>query len=261
MSTAHFEEIGIDERRSSILEMLRSEGKVKVTDLSRAFSISEVTIRNDLSELEQAGMLTRVHGGAVGTQKAYFNMSLNDRMIVNQDEKLRIAKAVKLMINEGDTLMLDSGTTTYFVAREIADIKNLTIVTNSLQVAQELSYQSNINVILLGGSLDPRYQYTYGDDALNQLKKYKADKMITAVDGVSAKSGLTTYHYLEAEVSRQMSTRANRTIAVADYTKIAREGFAHINAITSIDTLVTNKEADKEEIKAISSLDIEVLQV
>ncbi len=261
MGAAHFEEIGIDDRRSSILEMLRSKGKVKVTDLSRLFNISEVTIRNDLSELERDGMLTRVHGGAVGTRKAYCNMSLNDRMVVNREEKLRIAKAVKLMISEGDTLMLDSGTTTYYVAREIAHIKNLTIVTNSLQVAQELSYQSNINVILLGGSLDPRYQFTFGDDALNQLKKYKADKMIIAVDGVSVSSGLTTYHYLEAEVSRQMSTRANRTIAVADYSKIAREGFAHIGAITSIDTLVTNKEADKEEIGAISNLGIEVLQV
>lgn len=114
---------------------------------------------------------------------------------------------------------------------------------------------------MLRGSLDPRYQYTYGDDALNQLKKYKADKMIIAVDGVSAKSGLTTYHYLESEVSRQMITRSNRTIAVADYTKIAREGFAHINVITSIDTLVTNKKADKEELNLISDMGIEVVQV
>lgn len=261
MEQANIDEIGIDDRRNCILEMLKENGKVKVNDLSRIFNISEVTIRNDLSELEEEGMLTRVHGGAVGTRKAYCNMSLNGRMNVNRDEKQQIAKAVKSMINDGDTLMLDSGTTTYFVAREMTDIKNLTIVTNSLQVAQELSYQSNINVILLGGSLDPRYQFTYGDDAQGQLQKYRADKMIIAVDGVSAESGLTTYHYLEAEVSRQMITRANRTIVVADHTKIAREGFAHIDSIKSIDTLVTNKKADKEELKAISNLGIEVIKV
>ena len=261
MEQAKIDEIGIDDRRSSILEMLEEHGKVKVTDLSRTFNISEVTIRNDLSELETQGLLTRVHGGAVGTRKAYYNMSLNGRMNVNHDEKLQIAKAVKNMIEDGDTLMLDSGTTTYFVARELTDINNLTIVTNSLSVAQELSYQSNINVILLGGSLDPRYQFTYGDDALQQLQKYRADKMIIAVDGVSAGSGLTTYHYLEAEVSRQMITRANRTIVVADYTKIAREGFAHIDEISSIDTLVTNKKADKEELHTISNMGIEVIKV
>lgn len=261
MNKSISEEIGIDERRSSILEMLRQQGKVKVVDISRFFNISEVTIRNDLSLLEQEGMLQRVHGGAVSTQKAYCNMSLNDRMNINRDEKQAIAKAVKEMISDGDTLMLDSGTTTYFVARELSQIKNLTIVTNSLQIAQELGYQSNINVILLGGSLDPRYQFTYGDDAINQLKKYKADKMIIAVDGVSAKSGLTTYHYLEAEISRQMTARANTTIAVADYTKVAREGFAHINDIDCIDTLVTNKTADKDEVKTISDLGIEVIKV
>lgn len=261
MSEAHIEEIGIDERRNTILEMLKENGKVKVTELSRTFGISEVTIRNDLSELEAEGMLTRVHGGAVGTRKAYCNMSLNDRMNVNRDEKIEIAKEVKTLIEDGDTLMLDSGTTTYFVARELTDIKNLTIVTNSLAVAQELSYQNNINVILLGGSLDPRYQFTYGDDAQCQLKKYKADKMIIAVDGVSAGSGLTTYHYLEVEVSRQMIQRANQTIVVADYNKIAREGFAYIDAITSIDTLVTNKKADKEELSRISEQGIEVIKV
>ena len=86
------EEIGIDERRSSILEMLRQQGKVKVVDISRFFNISEVTIRNDLSLLEQEGMLQRVHGGAVSTQKAYCNMSLNDRMNINRDEKQAITK-------------------------------------------------------------------------------------------------------------------------------------------------------------------------
>lgn len=261
MEHANIDEIGIDDRRTSILEMLKQKGKVKVNDLSRIFNISEVTIRNDLSELEQEGMLTRVHGGAVSTRKAYCNMSLNDRKNVNRDEKIQIAKAVRKLVEDGDTLMLDSGTTTHFVAKELTNVKNLTIVTNSLQIAEELSYQSNINVILLGGSLDPRYQFTYGDDAQIQLKKYRADKMIIAVDGVSADSGLTTYHYLEAEVCRQMIKRANQTIVVADYSKIAREGFAHIDSITSIHTLVTNKKADKEELKKMIDIGIEVIKV
>lgn len=261
MNKGNPEDIGIDERRTSILEMLKNDSKVKVFDLSQIFNISEVTIRNDLTTLEMAGLLQRIHGGAISTSKAYYNMSLNDRMITNKQEKRQIAKAVAAMISEGDTLMLDSGTTTYFVSKEIVDIKNLTIVTNSLQIARELSYQNNINVILLGGSLDPQYQFTYGDDAINQLKKYRADKMIIATDGVSATNGLSTYHYLEAEVSRQMIKRANRTIVVADYTKIGREGFAHIDDISSINTLVTNNNADKEEIRLLIEENVEVIQV
>ncbi len=252
MLSINNEEIGVDDRRKSILEMLKNDGKVKVVELSKLFNISDVTIRNDLSELEQAGMLQRIHGGAISTQKTYYNMSLNDRMNINKEEKRQIAKVVASMVSEGDTLMLDSGTTTSIVAKELAQIKGLTIVTNALQVAQELSYQNNINVILLGGNLDARYQFTYGADAINQLSKYKADKMIIATDGVSAKEGLTTYHYLEAEVSRHMIKRANKIIAVADYSKIGREGFTYIGPIDSIDTLVTNKNADNaDELESI----------
>lgn len=262
MSIINTEDIGIDERKKSILEMLKNNGKVKVTDLSRVFNISEVTIRNDLTDLEKSGMLQRVHGGAISTKKAYYNMSSNDRMNINREEKIRIAKKVASLISESDTLMMDSGSTTFYVARELANIKNLTIVTNSLQVAQEISYhQNNTNVILLGGNLDAAHQFTYGDDAINQLKKYKADKMIGAVDGICDESGLSTYHYLEAEVSKQMIRRANRTIVAADYSKIAKEGFAHIDSIDSIDTLVTNKKANDEDIKSLINKNIEVIQV
>jgi len=251
-------ELDIEARRKKILEILMQEGKVKVVDLSKLFGISEVTIRNDLSELESAGMLERIHGGAISTHKAYYNMSLHDRMKTNETEKREIAAAVSTLISDGDTLMVNSGTTTLFAIQELKNVKNMTIVTNSIPIAQEAGYYSNAHVIMLGGNINPQYQFSYGDDAINQLKKYKADMLILAVDGISSEEGITTYHHLEAEINRQMIARVNKTIVVADYTKIGRISFAHIDSIGSIDILVTNRKASPEEIRKIEKKGIEV---
>ena len=257
MPEIKIEELNIEERRKRIIEMLNREGRVKVVDLSKLFNISEVTIRNDLSELENLGILERVHGGAINTNKAYYNMSLHDRMKTNEVEKRNIAIAVASMIADGDTIMINSGTTTLFVVQELKNVKNLTIVTNSLSIAQEVGYCNNIHVILLGGNLNPQYQFTYGDDTINQLKKYKADKLILAADGVSFEEGVTTYHHLEAEVNRQMIARVNKTIVVLDYTKIGRASFAHIDSLDNIDVLVTNQNANHNQIELIKEKGIE----
>ncbi|RCX19979.1 DeoR family transcriptional regulator [Anaerobacterium chartisolvens] len=251
-------DMSVDDRRKKILELLNREGKVKVVDLSRLFGISEVTIRNDLSELENTGVLERVHGGAVSTGKAYYNMSFHDRMKTNEDEKRKIAIEVASLISDGDTVMINSGTTTLFTVQELKGLKNLTIVTNSLSVAEEIGHFSNIHVILLGGNFNPQYQFTYGDDTINQLKRYKADKLILAADGVSVEEGITTYHHLEVEVNRQMIARVNKTIVVVDYTKIGRAGFARIDSLDSIDLLVSNQNSNQNEIALIREKGIEI---
>jgi DeoR/GlpR family transcriptional regulator of sugar metabolism len=252
------DELDIESRREKILELLMQEGKVRVVDLSKLFGISEVTIRNDLSELESAGLLERIHGGAISTHKAYYNMSLHDRMKTNEAEKREIAAAVSMLISDGDAIMVNSGTTTLFAVQELKNIKNLTIVTNSAPIAQEAGYYGNAHVIMLGGNFNPQYQFTYGDDAINQLKKYKADKLILAADGINSEEGVTTYHHLEAEINRQMIARVNKTIVVADYTKIGRVSFAHIDSIGSIDFLITNRKASLEEVRKIEKKGIEV---
>ena len=259
MDTFNSVEMGLDKRRDQILDILKDRGKVKVSELSSIFGISEVTIRNDLTELENEGLLKRMRGGAVSTQKAYFNMSLNDRMDMQKEQKKLIAKKVASFVNEGDTLMLLSGTTTYYVSKELMDIKNITIITNSLTVAHELSFCKYINVILLGGNIDAQYQFTYGDDAVSQLQKYRADMMIASVDGISADKGITTYHYLESEVTKQMMQRSNRVLVAADYTKIGREGFAYIDSAENIDVLVTDGRVDNEELTKLTSI-MEVVQ-
>ena len=259
MAEDRMEDLNIEDRRKSILDMLNREGKVKVIDLSRFFGISEVTARNDLDELEKKGLLERVHGGAVSTYRSYYNMTFMDRLSTNQEEKRKIAIEAASMIADGDTIILGSGTTPLYVAREIKEIKNLIIVTNSLSVAQEVGYNRNIdNVILLGGNINLQYQFTFGDDTINQLKKYKADKLILSSDGISSEFGVTTYHHLEAEMNRQMIERVSKTIIVADHTKIGRASFSHIEAVDKIDCLITNQIANKDEIEAFKEKGIEV---
>lgn len=251
-------ELDVDQRREKILELVSIRNKVKVSELSRIFGTSEVTIRNDLSELEAAGLLERVHGGAVSTYRTYYNMTFNDRMKTNADEKRRIAASVAAQVTDGDTLLMSSGTTTLYLARELKNARNVTVVTNSLAIAQEMGLLRDILVIMLGGNLNAQYLFTYGDDTLNQLRQYKADRLFLSVDGVSPEDGITTYHHLEAEVNRQMIARAKRTIIVADHTKIGRTGFAHIGSVDSIDCLVTSNLADSEVLQAIRERGVEV---
>ncbi|WP_020618973.1 DeoR/GlpR family DNA-binding transcription regulator [Paenibacillus daejeonensis] len=249
----------LEERRKTILSLLNEEGKVKVVELSKRFAISEVTIRGDLDALEQEGLLERVHGGAISNYKSYYAMNFNDRMEANQEEKRRIAMEAAAMINDGDTLILGSGTTPLYVVRELKEQRNLILLTNSLSVVQEASRNPNIKfVVLLGGNFNGEYQFTSGDDAISQLSKYKADKLILSSDGVSSEFGVTTYHHMEAELNRQMIARVNKTIVVADYTKIGRADFSHISDIDQIDCIISNHNANKEEIAAFEEAGIEV---
>lgn len=258
MTDSKKEEMDIDNRRKMILKLLGSEGKVKVVELSKLFGISEVTIRSDLSELEAEGLLERTHGGAISTNRFYSNMSLIDRMKTNEEEKRKIASACSSMISNGDTIMINSGTTTFFTVQELAHVKNLTIVTNSIAIASEAGNFNNMHVILLGGNFSPRYQFIYGDDAVSQLKRYKADKLILSADGVSGEEGITTYHHQEAEVNRQMMARVNKTIIVADYSKIGRSSFTFISPIENADIIITNQKSNQTELDLIREKGVEI---
>lgn len=252
-------EIDLDERRKHILHLLHSEGKVKVADLSKRFGLSEVTIRSDLDELEKEGLLQRVHGGAISSYKNYYSMNLRDRAEVNKEEKTRIAAEAASMIADRDTIIVGSGTTPLYVMRELKAHKQLNVITNSLSVAREAGLHRSINaVVLLGGNVNVEYEFTTGDDAIIQLSKYKADKLILSSDGVSARFGVTTYHHLEAELYRQMLARVDQTILVADFSKIGRANFSRIAGVEQTDCLISNPNANKDELEAIRETGVEV---
>lgn len=235
------ESLKLDARRKNILEILNRSGKVRVIELSQELGASEVTIRNDLSELEKSGYLERVPGGAVQTMKNYYNMDLQQRRMENAEAKQSIASLAASLVNDGDTLMINAGTTTYFTALDLKRFKNLKIITNSILVAVELASVPTFHVQLLGGLVNPQYSFTYGDGALLHLKRYKADKVILSMDGVCTEAGLTTYHSEETEVIRTMIERSRTIIVVADHTKLGHESFSHIAPLSAASYLVTNR--------------------
>ena len=247
-----------ENRRNKILEMISAEGKVKVADLSIYFATSSVTIRNDLTSLENAGLLERVHGGAVGTYKSYLSLSFNDRLNVNLNEKERIAETFSNLVIPGDTMIFNAGSTSLMCARKCFEKSGISIVTNSIVIAGETRMNHVERVILLGGMLDGEYQFTYGDDTINHVNKYMADKLIMSVDGISASGGITTHHHSEVESTKAMMQRASFVIVVADGSKIGRTGFASICPVSEIDLLITDCNAPEEYINELKKTGLEV---
>ena len=228
-------------RKQKILEILNEDGNVNVSFLSRKFSVSEVTIRKDLADMEFKGLLTRTHGGAVGSYKPYYSLSLNQRMATNQAAKRIIAEKISLRIENNDTLMLNSGTTTLLIFRALPLNLSLNIITNSVAIAFEGAGNPNYNIILIGGFVNEKYQFTYGDDAVKQLKNYHADKAILSVDGIDSDNGYSTYYDREAEIDRIMLVQSDIKIIAADFSKFHKTAFARIADINAADHIVTNK--------------------
>ena len=249
----------IEQRKAKILELLRTNGEVRVSELSRIFNISEVTVRFDLESLESQGLLTRVYGGAVSANKFYVDMDLHERYTTNAAEKKDLAERVAELVVDNDTLMLNAGTTITYILRAIKGRRNISIVTNSITNANEAAAYTGFNVILLGGSIDTKYQFTYGNDAIAQLSYYHASKAILSVDGVSSQAGLTLYYSNEVDIIRRMLTLADRTIVAADRHKIGRSTFAQIAPLDAVTTLVTNASANPDHLAAIREKGVEVI--
>ncbi len=254
-------EYNAEQRKEKILELLNESGKVRVADLSRLFHISEVTIRIDLADLESRGLLSRVHGGAVSSYKTYYNMNFNQRTSTNEAEKRAIAEYVANSVRDNDTVMMNAGTTTLFALRALNARQNISIVTNSVAIALEASDNANFNVVLLGGLVNTKYQFTYGDDALHQLSLYHADKLILSVDGIHAETGFSTYYNQEAEICRQMLRLSGSAIIAADYTKIGRTALTAIAPIDVAECLVTNKKANRDELNTIRESGLHIVTV
>ena len=252
--------ISTEERREQIIELVRENGKIKVAELSAKYGISEVSVRKDLEILEAEGHLSRVHGGAVGLNKLYVNMDLSERFRTNAVAKKRLADHIATLIEDNDTLMMNAGTTLTYVLRAIRDKKNISIVTNSVQNATEAALYSSFNVILLGGELDSKYQFTFGDDALRQLDNYHATKCILSVDGISASSGLTLYYSNEAALAKKMIECSSELIVAADSSKLGKNVFAKIADASKADVLVTTKSENTAELQALKKLGTKIFE-
>lgn len=251
-------------RRSMILQKLKSNSSVSVAELSSEFGVSEVTIRKDLNILYERNLVIRTHGGAIlGTNPVtdYEEMHINSKRLIHYREKKAIGRAAAALIKDGDTIMLDSGTTTIEIARNLHKFQRLTILTPAINVAVELLAYKRFNVILLGGNLRETSQSTVGPVSEAVLKMFFCDKLFIGVDSFNIESGLSTPNIEEANINQVMMSRAREVIAVFDSSKINKRALAHIAPIEKIGTIVTDDGMSMKVRSQIKSANVNLVVV
>lgn len=246
-----------EERRRQILDILNRDGRVLVVDLARQFRTSQVTIRKDLDVLQAHGRIHRSHGGALPTtESALDDPSLREKEKLHRKEKLQIATAAARMVQEGQVVILDSGTTTTAIARKLREFENLTIITNAVNIAAELS-GSSLEVILTG-TLRKNSFSLVGPVADDTLRRLNADILFLGVDGFDVQHGLTTPNLLEAKVNRTMMDVSRMVVVVCDSSKFGRRSLSAIAPPSTIQHLITDKSIRKSDLAAIKKAGISV---
>ncbi len=247
------------ERLSAILERLSESGSLSVTEIGADLRVSPATVRRDLLLLEQQRLLARTHGGAVA-QGVHYELPLRYKGARHQTEKLRIAREAASRVADGMAVGLTGGTTTTEVARALVD-RQLTIVTNALNIAAEVAIRPNLKLVVTGGVARPESYELVGPVAEASLAGLNLDLAILGVDGISPEAGLTTHHEVEAHTNRAMIDRARRVIVVADASKIGRVAFARICQADLVDELITDQGVDPAAVRAFGEAGVQVTAV
>ncbi len=251
-----------ENRKLAILEELATTRRVHVSDLSQRFDVSEVSIRRDLAELETRGLLRRVRGGAMCVPQTILEWSFNEKLLMHKDGKERIGRAAAALVQDGDVIIMDSGTTVVHVARHIpADILasgHLTVITSSLPIVRELGPWKGVHLILLGGIYVPVQEVVVGPQAIASLEGLHADKMFLGAGGLSLEVGATTATVLDAQVDRASAGASDQVIAVIDSSKIGRKGLAAVVPLTQIDILITDDAAPEYFVAQARELGVDV---
>lgn len=228
-----------EERKQQILAILQRMPAVRVTDLGRTLQVSVASVRRDLADLQQSGFLKRTHGGAISNRLAGFELSLADKRDRHQNEKAAIAAMAARLVEPGDTILLDSGSTTREIALELRHRRGLTVVTNALNIGWELS-SSDVDLVMTGGQLRRGILSQVGPLAERAIISLHVDKLFLAANGVDLEKGLTTPNLAEAQTKRVMVENAAEVILVADHTKFGRVTFGHICDFDRVHTVITD---------------------
>lgn len=233
------------ERRREITAMIRSRGSVQVVALSEMFSVSMQTIRKDLHYLEEHGVATRAYGGAISSDvvNAHVEPAIETKRISHTEAKARIGQMAAAMVKPGESIMLDSGTTTLEIARFLPDEDDITVVTNDFDILGILNQKRKIKIVMLGGELRRRNMAFYGAQTVAALNDLLLDKLFLGVDGFDIERGITTHHEPEAQLNRRMVETARQIIAVTDASKFDKVCLHRIIDVGGLNALVTDIEA------------------
>ncbi len=224
------------------------------------FQTSAVTIRRDLQELEKQGFLQRVHGGAISKPSLFTGLALSEKEKIRTEEKERIARYAAGLVQRGDVVLIDSGSTTLRLARHLKNQQELMVVTNSLHVASELSRSRN-KIILTGGEMEPDSLALLGPLADQTLHSVAVDKLFMGIDSIDFESGLTTPQFSEARTIHAMMKAAGNRILLADSSKFGRKSLAVVEKISALDKIITDSGLDEALIRKIEQAGVEVVVV
>lgn len=247
-----------EERRMRIVDYINQRKKATVQELSSHFAVSTATIRNDLRDLERTSQLVRTHGGALIKTQAAYEEEIDARNVEKREEKRRIGRAALELIRDGDSIVLDTGTTTYELARLLVERKNITVVTNDLRIALLLEQYDSVQVLVLGGMLRKHFHCTLGDPGASLLADLRVDKAFMGANSVSPHDGASTPDLHTAEIKKGMIAIAGQVVLLADSDKLNRRSFAKFASTAEIDMLVTDS-MDKNEIGEFEQVDIDVI--
>lgn len=252
-------------RRSLIVELVQRQQQVSVSELSRQFGVSAVSIRRDLDTLHEAGLLKRTHGGAHclgGPSNSFF---FDARLLKNVERKRAIGQAAAALVKPGEVILLDSGTTVLEIARCLPrpalESGSLTVVTRSLSIAAELRAQRTIRLIVLGGVYAPELDDFVGELVESALQDLHVDTLFIGVDGVVAGRGLTTDNLLEVGIYRALAKCASKVVVVADSSKIGANKMQTLLPLEAIHTLITDAGAPQDFMQQLKEIGIQVILV
>lgn len=251
----------ITQRHKYILEQLKKESYVKVSDLSEALDVSEVTIRKDLDHLESKKLLVRNHGSASAPSSLITDKHIDEKEKLNIDEKRKIAHAANDYLDNNDKIIIASGTTLLTFANQIDNHKHLTVITSSVKVSLTLCYHPNIEVVQLGGTMRKNSVSVIGHYAEHILKTLTCNKLFLGVDGIDLNYGLTTSNMSEAYINKRMIEAADEVVILTDSSKFGQRGFCKICDMSNIHHIITDSNAPMHMVEMIRELGIEVTLV
>lgn len=246
------------ERRSAIAEIVRASGAVSIRVLAEKVNASEVTVRRDLRSLEAAGLILRQHGGAMSVQEQLSEPTYAEKRHTASEEKAAIARRAATFVHDGDAIVVGAGTTTMALAQQLRDRSELTVMTNSLLVAQSFADSPRIEVILTGGMLRGSIFAMVGTAAEEALAGLRADLTFLSGNGLSAENGLSTPNQMVASIDRAMAAAGRKVVVLADYTKFERDSVVQTVPSKDVDHLVTDSRAPRAELDRMRALSIDV---
>lgn len=246
-------------RKSKIKDLIQEKKSITVAELAKMFSITEETIRRDLKQLEDEGFLQRTYGGAYIQDGVQNDINVNIRENLYVTSKQKIAEKSATLINNGDSIFLDSSTTSLYIATKIRD-NRLTVITNSLKVANTLADSESIRLIVIGGTLSPSSMSFLGPSAVANMQSFFVDKAFISCRSISIENGVTDSNELQAELRQVAMKRSNKVFLVADFTKFNKTSFTNICSLNAIDTIIVDGTLNDEWHSVLEKNQVELIE-